>query len=117
MRSEPPPLTYALPRPSTTISYAFARKLAHDRRAVQACSAGYQNHAILQILRRCPKDDPGQPRDAVEAKTRRGVRPVQQAGSWKIAGITLTVFYQEGNRSIPEFARARSSPEAEAIAE
>lgn len=35
----------------------------------------------------------------------------------KIAGITLTVFYQEGNRSIPELARARSSPEAEAIAE
>ena len=45
------------------------------------------------------------------------VRLVQQAGSWKIAGITLTVFYQEGNRSIPELARARSSPEAEAIAE
>ena len=32
---------------------------------------------------------------------------VPSGGAWKIAGITLTVFYQEGNRSIPELARAR----------
>lgn len=36
------------------------------------------------------------------------VRLVPSGGAWKIAGITLTVFYQEGNQSIPEFARARS---------
>jgi hypothetical protein len=28
-------------------------------------------------------------------------------GDWKIAGITLTVFYQEGNLSIPGIARSR----------
>jgi SnoaL-like domain len=27
---------------------------------------------------------------------------------WKIAGMTLTVFYQEGNLRIPEIARARA---------
>jgi len=32
--------------------------------------------------------------------------PVQ--GIWKIAGITLTVFYQEGNAAIPDLARARA---------
>jgi hypothetical protein len=29
--------------------------------------------------------------------------------AWKIAGITLTVFYQEGNLRIPELARARAA--------
>jgi SnoaL-like domain len=28
---------------------------------------------------------------------------------WKIAGITLQVFYQEGNREIPDLARARAA--------
>jgi SnoaL-like domain len=36
------------------------------------------------------------------------VRLRQIAGVWKIAGITLTVFYQEGNLSIPEVARSRA---------
>ncbi|HTE45051.1 MAG TPA: hypothetical protein VK636_07395, partial [Gemmatimonadaceae bacterium] len=30
-------------------------------------------------------------------------------GAWKIAAITLTVFYQEGNFSIPQIARARAA--------
>jgi hypothetical protein len=29
--------------------------------------------------------------------------------TWKIAGIRLTVFYQEGNLSIPELARSRAA--------
>jgi len=29
---------------------------------------------------------------------------------WKIAGITLTVFYQEGNLNLPSMARARATP-------
>jgi hypothetical protein len=29
--------------------------------------------------------------------------------AWKIAGITLRVFYQEGNREIPEIARGRAA--------
>ena len=29
-------------------------------------------------------------------------------GAWKIAAITLTVFYQEGNLTIPQIARARA---------
>jgi hypothetical protein len=28
---------------------------------------------------------------------------------WRIAGITLTVFYQEGNLEIPNIARSRAS--------
>lgn len=35
------------------------------------------------------------------------LRPID--GRWKIAGITLTVFYQEGNLSIPEVARSRAA--------
>jgi hypothetical protein len=31
------------------------------------------------------------------------------AGRWKIDGITLTVFYQEGNLEIPSIARSRAS--------
>jgi hypothetical protein len=31
------------------------------------------------------------------------------AGQWKIDGITLTVFYQEGNLEIPNIARSRAS--------
>jgi SnoaL-like domain len=34
---------------------------------------------------------------------------VRSAESWRIAGITLTVFYQEGNLGIPQIARARAS--------
>jgi len=30
-------------------------------------------------------------------------------GAWRIAAITLTVFYQEGNFSIPQIARARAA--------
>jgi hypothetical protein len=33
---------------------------------------------------------------------------VAAGGGWKISGITLTVFYQEGNLRIPEIARRRS---------
>jgi hypothetical protein len=35
------------------------------------------------------------------------VRLIAISGDWKIAGITLQVFYQEGNRRIPEIARGR----------
>ena len=37
------------------------------------------------------------------------VRLRQFAGVWKIAAITLQVFYQDGNLSIPEVARSRAS--------
>ena len=45
------------------------------------------------------------------------VVPVERsAGGWRIAGITLRVFYQEGNRDLPEVAlkRATTSPRAAA---
>jgi SnoaL-like domain len=35
------------------------------------------------------------------------VRLRSLAGAWKIAGLTLQVFYQEGNLSIPDIARSR----------
>jgi hypothetical protein len=37
------------------------------------------------------------------------VRLVPTGKIWKIAGITLQVFYQEGNAEIPELARARAA--------
>jgi SnoaL-like domain len=40
------------------------------------------------------------------------VRLVPIGESWKIAAITLTVFYQEGNTAIPELARARAAAAA-----
>jgi hypothetical protein len=33
----------------------------------------------------------------------------QEAGAWRIAGITLQVAYQEGNRDLPSIARDRSA--------
>jgi hypothetical protein len=33
------------------------------------------------------------------------LRPIN--GTWKIAGITLTALYQEGNLEIPKLARSR----------
>ena len=40
------------------------------------------------------------------------VRLVAVAEVWKIAAITLTVFYQEGNLTLPERARARAASSA-----
>ncbi len=37
------------------------------------------------------------------------VKLLHTAEGWKIAGITLSVFYQEGNLDIPQIARARAS--------
>ena len=37
------------------------------------------------------------------------VRLAPSPAGWKIAAITLRVFYQEGNMSIPDAARARAS--------
>jgi SnoaL-like domain len=37
------------------------------------------------------------------------VRLVPRDNAWKIAGITLSVFYQEGNMAIPDLARARAA--------
>jgi hypothetical protein len=37
------------------------------------------------------------------------VRLVPTGENWKIAGITLQVFYQEGNREILALARARAA--------
>jgi hypothetical protein len=36
------------------------------------------------------------------------VRLSHNAGTWTIAAITLTVFYQEGNLTLPDRARARA---------
>jgi SnoaL-like protein len=36
-------------------------------------------------------------------------RLAPSAGGWKIAGITLHVFYQEGNMAIPDAARLRAA--------
>jgi hypothetical protein len=36
-------------------------------------------------------------------------RLVPTGDTWKIAAITLTVFYQEGNSAIPELARSRAA--------
>lgn len=40
------------------------------------------------------------------------VKLVRTAAGWKISGITLTVFYQEGNLRMPEIARARAASDA-----
>jgi hypothetical protein len=37
------------------------------------------------------------------------VRLAPSPGGWKIAGITLHVFYQEGNMAIPDAARLRAA--------
>ena len=37
------------------------------------------------------------------------VRLAPSPGGWKIAGITLQVFYQEGNMAIPDAARLRAA--------
>jgi hypothetical protein len=37
------------------------------------------------------------------------MRLVPDGPGWKIAGARLTVFYQEGNRTIPELARLRAA--------
>ena len=37
------------------------------------------------------------------------VQLVPDASTWKIAAITLIVFYQEGNTAIPDLARARAA--------
>jgi SnoaL-like domain len=37
------------------------------------------------------------------------VRLAPSPGGWKIAGITLRVFYQEGNMAIPDAARLRAA--------
>ena len=37
------------------------------------------------------------------------VRLRLSAGQWKIDGLTLTVFYQDGNLDIPNIARSRAS--------
>jgi hypothetical protein len=42
------------------------------------------------------------------------VRLVSNRDAWTIAGITLTVFYQDGNLTIPELARARAASRAHA---
>ena len=36
-------------------------------------------------------------------------RLTEHDGDWKIAALTLTVFYQEGNLSLPDAARARAA--------
>lgn len=40
------------------------------------------------------------------------VRLVPDGSMWKIAAITLLVFYQEGNPAIPDLARARAASAA-----
>jgi hypothetical protein len=40
------------------------------------------------------------------------VRLLPIGNNWKIAGITLTVFYQEGNTALPDLARARAASSA-----
>jgi hypothetical protein len=38
------------------------------------------------------------------------IRLVHRRAGWRISGITLKVFYQEGNLELPKIARARAEP-------
>jgi hypothetical protein len=72
---------------------------------VKEAPGGVEAHTHVRAYHRM-KNAPGGERWTVAGHYK--VRLVPSGGVWKIVGIALTVFSQDGNQSIPELARARS---------
>ena len=71
---------------------------------VQATDAGAIAHTHVRAYHRM-YSAPGGDTWMVAGHYEVRLRPV--GGTWKIAGITLTVLYQDGNLEIPKLARSR----------